>query len=231
MRATTFSSLPALLALTAGMCVHLQASAVALTEPVSPAYYADTALGGTTSAARPELAGVVLEDVITPFSFAGVSGTVQNRVVREDATGTLDFYWKVDVTGSETGAGVSAFRLSNFGHDFLTDADWRIDGQGAVAADTARLFSEASYPQGTLNFLFSSGIAPGSSSRFFFLHTDAVDYTSTAIFDLLTTGSQSLSDVMTTFAPSAVPEPSTYALGAVGLAVAGLNLLRRRRSA
>lgn len=205
------------------------AHAVSLTEPVSPANFADTDLNGTTSAARPELAGTVVEDVLTPFSFSGVSGTVQNRVVRETGTGTLDFYWKVNVDASTTGLGVSAFRLADFGYANIKDADWRMDGLGNRAPDAARLFNPASYPTGDVNFLFFNGIAPGSQSNFFFLHTDATAYDSKARFDLLTTGPQNLSGSFTTFAPSAVPEPATYSMLAGGLLVMG-GLLRSRRA-
>ncbi|MBI5926061.1 MAG: PEP-CTERM sorting domain-containing protein [Aquabacterium sp.] len=219
-------------ALTLGVSLLLAqaAQAVSLTEPVSPANFADTDLNGTTAAARPELAGTVLEDVVTPFSFSGVTGTVQNRVVRETGTGTLDFYWKVDVDASTTGLGVSAFRLADFGYANLKDADWRIDGLGNRAPDAARLFNPAPYPTGAVNFLFFNGIAPGSQSNFFFLRTDATAYDSTAKFDLLTTGPQNLSGSFSTFAPSAVPEPSTYGLLGGGLLVMG-GVLRRRRSA
>ena len=223
---TSFSRLSlSSLALAVGLLAQTAAHAVALTEPVSPAPFADTALPGTTVAARPELAGLVLEDVITPFSFSGVSGSVQNRVVREAGTGTLDFYWKVNVDPSTNGTGVSAFRLIDFGYDNLKDADWRIDGLGTAAATTGRLFSETGSPTGAINFLLD-GLNPGAQSRFFFLHTTATGYDKSAKFDLLTTGVQNLSGTYATFAP-AVPEPSTYALGGVGLLT--LALLRRRR--
>jgi hypothetical protein len=206
------------------------AQAVSLIPPVSPAPFADNPLPGTTLAVRPELKGLVLQDVLTPFSYAtGVSGTVQNRVVREDGTGTLDFYWKVNVnssvTGAAPGAGISAFRLADFGYGYLKDADWRIDGLGSVAADTARLFNVANYPSGDINFLFGNGIAPDSSSRFFFLHTDATAYSLSARYDLLTTGAQSLSGTFATFAP--VPEASTFAM--MGLGLLGIGMLRRSR--
>jgi hypothetical protein len=202
------------------------AMAVTLNPPVSPSPFADTPLGGTTLAARPELAGTVLQDVLTPFSFSGVSGTVQNRVVREDVAGTLDFYWRIDVTGSVTGAGVSAFRLADFGYSNIRDADWRIDGSGSTGADTARLFNASNYPTGDINFLYGQGIAPNVSSRFFFLHTNATGYSLSANYDLLTTGAQELSGSFSTFAPAPVPEISTFAM--MGLGALGLGLMRRR---
>ena len=213
------------LTLIVGLLAAQGAWAVTLNSPVSPSPFADTSLGGTKAATRPELAGLVLEDVLTPFSFSGVSGTVQNRVVREDGTGTLDFSWKVNVTGSVTGAGVSAFRLADFGYGNLKDADWRIDGLGSIAADTARLFNAASYPAGDINFLFGKGVAPNDSSRFFFLHTDATAYSLSARYDLLTTGAESISGQFATFAP--VPETSTFAM--MGLGLLGIGMLRRRR--
>ncbi|MDE2401916.1 MAG: PEP-CTERM sorting domain-containing protein [Burkholderiales bacterium] len=214
-------------ALCAGLFVQSGAQATALTEAIPPAPFADTPLLGTTNAARPELAGVVLEDVLTPFSFSGVTGTVQNRVVRETGSGTLDFYWKINTTSSDTGAGITAFRLGNFGYFNIIDGDWRSDGLGTVAPNAARLFEQTAHPEGSVNFLFDNGVAAGQESRFFFLRTDATQYAKTAQFDLLS-GASGMSGTTATFAP-AVPEPATYGLAFAGLMVVGA--LARRRSA
>lgn len=59
-------------------------------------------LSGTSAAERPELVGDVIADesfnfslVATPGSSTMITGTVQQLVVREAATGTLDFYWRI----------------------------------------------------------------------------------------------------------------------------------------
>lgn len=208
-----------------GLLGHSASLAVTLTEAVAPATFADTALSGTSLLARPELAGTVVADITSTFSFQGVSGTVQSRVLRETATGTLDFYWKIDVLSSVSGAGISAFRLTDFGHPFLQDADWRSDTPGTVGVATARLFRADTDPTGAINFLFGGGIVPGASSHLFFLRTTAMDHALSASFDVLTTGNQQLSGLFSTFAP-AVPEPSRAALSLLGLALWGVQRWR-----
>src|SRR5258708_2891493 len=76
------------------------AQATPLNLPTGNTFSVYTTLNGTTSAARPELAGTVLADVQDRFSLDGLNGTVESRVVRENGAGTLDFYWAVSVDAS-----------------------------------------------------------------------------------------------------------------------------------
>ena len=214
-------------------CTLLLAGAVnqAVAAPLNTSFggnpFADTTLSGTTVAARPELAGTVLSDVLTPFTLGAVSGEVQNRVVRETASGTLDFYWRVILDPSSTAGGITALRVADFGYASITDADYRIDGLGSDVVATARLFNPVVHPSGDINFLFASPLPATESSNFFFLHTDATNYALTAFYDMIGPGDQ-ITTTFATFAPAAaVPEPAPAALLAMGVAV----LAWRRRAA
>jgi hypothetical protein len=187
-------------------------------------------LPGTTFAARPELGGVVLEDVDQPFSFLDstghtLSGVVQNRVVKSFSDGTLDFYWRIKSTSGESATGdpgaISSFRVKGFGNIPL-DADWRIDGLGTVHPTQAHRFADASF----INFLFNDpAVVPSNDSVFFFLDTHATQYAKVGTYDLTGTGGNGISGQFQTFAP--VPEPSTWIALAGGLLV-GVSRWRRR---
>jgi hypothetical protein len=143
--------------------------------PLTPGGFVD--LNGTTSFARPELAGVVIEDVLRPFSVdlgggVVVSGVVQDRVVRENVAGTLDFYYKI--TNSPTSQGSIDFVVREKFTGFPTDVDWRIDGLGTVNPNQA--VRTADGEEVLFDFLAANLLDPGEESKLFFIKTNATSY-------------------------------------------------------
>lgn len=226
-RLTTFGSVCLTLAL--GLPA-MSAHAVMLTPGV------DTLLPGTTVAAEPQLAGTVLVDELIPFSFsAGIGGgdifgTVQQRIVRSSVDGTLDFYWRV-MNDRQSASAIGGWRL----WDFVSpeyNANWRIDGEGTKAPDSAHQFAGGMESYVNYNFnLFSSvqgdGLLPGQSSMFFFLDTTATNYAKTAHFDLTNMVQNPISSAFDAYSPSAVPVPAAAWL--LGSGLLGLVGAARRK--
>jgi hypothetical protein len=198
------------------------ASAVLVTDNTT------VALSGTTVAARPELAGPILEDVLLPYTITGgtgqiATGVIQNRVVRETSTGQLDFYYRF-IPDARSNMLLTALRTSGFA-GYSTDVDYRIDGLGSVGPDSAHAFGGAQ--TGFINFQFVNAPSATADSLFMFVHTTATSYALTGLTDMdsFPAGSPDyISNSVATFAP--IPEPATLSL----LALGGLLLARRRRA-
>ncbi|BDI33009.1 hypothetical protein CCAX7_50600 [Capsulimonas corticalis] len=171
---------------------------------------------GTNSTVRPELAGTVIRDTNIPFQIVGpggaivASGTVQDRVVRETVSGSLDFYVHVTNDASST-ANLILVTRSDFG-PATTDVDWRNDGVGVNAPQVTWRSTMAD----TLGFVFSSPnsqVHPGADTRFAMIKTNARSYVLsgvTTIQAVFPTGAVAGTARVVTAAPSPITAAATY---------------------
>ena len=221
-------------ALLAGACLALAPALPAGAVVLVPGE--QTQLTGTSVAERPELAGTVLADELRPFSIGltggdVITGQIQDRVVRSDA-GTLDFYLRVQNDASSDrplgvgpGGGCApagseacyalVFAFANDGPGFTYDVDFRTDGLGADAS--AGVLAAQGF------FIFDlPALAPGESSSFYFVHTDATAFEPGINNGLLVNGAGeglAAGAEFSHFQPvRAVPLPAAWLLFGAGLA-------------
>ena len=198
-------------------------------------------LSGTTSGLEPNLAGTVIEDVIVPFAMMSdlgpVSGTVQTRVVRSTADGTLDFYWQIQ-NDATSAVPLTTWRIADF---HIPDApawrgDYRVDSTGTRRPASVNIPLPLG---GVVYFSFLDwehddvlGLMPGELSRMFFLDTTATSYAATVRQEVWNFGDGAMSPALMAFAPAAVPLPGGLLLsGTALLALAALRRRERRHSA
>ena len=70
--------------------VPTMARPVALPDPLSGTLFEDVAISGTTVASRPELAGMVVHDVLTPYEFSGSSFFLDTEATQYAMAGEYD---------------------------------------------------------------------------------------------------------------------------------------------
>jgi hypothetical protein len=124
---------------------------------------------GLTEAQAPNLAGTVISDRVVPFLIGGppsVSGQIQERVVQETASGTLDFYYRVMNSGSSQGE-ITQLAIQNFGRATVALA-YRPDSLGDSNATQAGRDMTGNDIE-----VYLESIAPGGSSHFILLMTNA----------------------------------------------------------
>jgi hypothetical protein len=143
-------------------------------------------LAGTTAAATPDLAGVVVEDAIRPFAVGPFKGHLQDRVVRSNVSGALHFYYRIVLDPQSVGR-VTGVRKAGFGPAAApTDSDWRVDGLGTRAPKTAQRSADGQWV--SFNHAPPGTISTGESSRFVFIKTKAKQYQLTGQTVILFTG-------------------------------------------
>jgi len=168
------------------------------------------------------------------------TGTLRSAVYRNNLNNQLDFYYQFTNNASSVDS-VSRITMTNFGA-FTSNVGFTsqdIDGASGNTgpAGTAN-FSQtgtmqapslANRPsQGTLGFNFGNGIVTsdminaGETSRILVIRTNATNYNNGS-----TSTINGAVSTYQTFAPTAIPEPGTYALMGAGLIA--LGLVRRKK--
>lgn len=210
--------------------VGLSAS-VALAIPVptngSPIFPA-----GTSTTLRPELLGTVVTTRTTNFSFTDTStstpytftGTLTNSVVRENTSGTLDFYLTLSLqplSGAPPFVGVGRALITGY-QGFGADVDYLSTTAGTAVWQSAFFQTPSVLSLG--DFSGQTKLSPGQTSRQYFIKTTATTYAlgtdNLALYQFNGASSQPFSIYVPT-----IPSPAAGAL----LAVAGLTFTHRRR--
>ena len=165
-------------------------------------------LKGTTAAAVPELAGVVLRDKLIDFEIRNAAGDLifkgrlQDRVVKSKASGVLSFSLFIRDTQGDLPGVITSVTRGNFAN-FSTDVEFRVDGLGHIGPKEAERNAEGE----EITFHFDEGrLHAGNDSRFFFILTEATEYAPELGTTVLRTADGS-SVRLATSVPRPVPGP------------------------
>jgi PEP-CTERM motif len=172
--------------------------------------------------------GTLLASLSSPFTTVDASGTVLSAVYRE-ATGMLDFYYQV-VNGAGSSGSIARETDSIFG-SFITSVGFRTDGgsltgTGFTDAIVTPVTADRNSTGLVVGFSFnppdSAKIQPGQTSAVLVISTNATNFTS-GFASVIDGGATTVAS----FAPTAIPEPSSVALLVMG-GVLAASCLRRK---
>ena len=158
---------------------------------------------------------------VLSFSNSAFSGTIDESVFEDTANtfGSGDLTWIIQVTNDASSSdAIARVTAGNFA-TFLTDVGDNGDANAPSLVDRDT-------PGHTIGFSFASlgGLLAGETSDLLTIDTNAVRFT---------TGTLAVIDSQTSdlngFAPSAVPEPSTWAMMMLGFAGLGFAGYRKSR--
>jgi hypothetical protein len=171
--------------------------------------------------------GTLLDSAVSTINNMSYNGTARTAVYKTESG--LDFYYQF-TNNSSSKNGIERFT----GWDFSSLASTAVNVyQTAASFDIFTAGTESSdYADrttlGVIGFSFvpntHSKINPGTTSYTQIIRTDATKYTE-GNFGLL----DGIGDNARGFAPSAVPEPESYAMLLAGLGMVG-TIIRRRKS-
>lgn len=166
--------------------------------------------------------GTLLASTSGPFASSNpgdYNGTYSAWVYR-NASNTLDFIYSF-VSASNSLHSIQSVTMSDFSSS-TTDV-YFVTG-GINPATLSGNAATRSADGRSLKFIYdTTGVAPGQTASTLVIRTNATVFTTGSF-----TFQNGSTATVSAFAPSAVPEPGTYAL--VGSALAVLGYLRRRRA-
>jgi hypothetical protein len=208
----------------------LTALGTALAWPAAPAFATalttESVVHSVTIVTAP-FAGILLESAITPIRNSSYNG-IARAAVYDTGTG-MDFYYQFtndlsSINGIERFTG---YNFASLGAASIVDVSQTAAAFDIFVAGTEFADGADRTTLGVIGFSFvpngHSKINPGTTSYTEIIRTNARQYTA-GNFGLL----DGIGDNARAFAPTAVPEPSSLSLAAIGLLAMGFFVRRKK---